>query len=642
MSPEQARGKETDHRTDIWSLGVVMYEMLSGQTPFAGESTNDTIASILKSEPEPIEGDVPPELRRMIRRSLQKRPDERYQTVKDLLLDLRDLKRDLEFSEELERSHIPNQSRSSNVSTGQISENPTLFQTGSPSTQTSLAEQPSSAEYIVTEVKKHKYATFAVLAALVLATAGFGYWFINRSSAPAISSIAVLPFVNVGGDPEFEFAVDGLAEALINNLSRLPNMKVIARSSSFTFKGKEVDPVDAATKLGVQAIVTGRILQRGDAATVSVEMVNAADRTQIWGETYTRKLSEMQALQTEIGRTISEKLHSKLTGEEGKLLGKGETTNPQAYELYLKGTYLVRRGGRANLQKSAEHLEQATVVDPLYANAFAALAVTYGNLAGFGSSADRKSYLQKQSAAVARGMELAPDSDQVQNAIGTFRLAEKKWQEAEGAFKRAIEISPNYPAPVSNLASIYSRLKRHDEALALSRRALEIDPLRPITRTNHMDRLLSAGRFDEVLEQAKHAIDLAPEFPAIYLNRGFAYERKGMYAEAIADVQKACDLEKDNVDYRLELATIYAISGDRARAAAILTENESQLDKTGATNRASLYLHLGEKDKALDTLEKGLADGDTSLRNLSVDQRLDPIRAEPRFRELLRKMNLPE
>jgi serine/threonine protein kinase/tetratricopeptide (TPR) repeat protein len=642
MSPEQARGKETDNRTDIWSMGVVLYEMLSGKTPFAGESTNDTIAAILKSEPEPIDGAVPQELRRMIRRTLQKRADERYQTVKDMLLDIRDLKRDLEFSEELERSHIPNQSRSSNVSTGQLGEHRTLFHTGSPSTQTSLASQPSSAEYLVSEVRKHKFATLAVLVALFLATVGAGYWYLNRSAANTVNSIAVLPFANVGGDPEFEFAVDGLAEALINNLSRLPNMKVIARSSSFTFKDKKVDPIEAATKLGVQAIVTGRVQQRGDNVSIAVEMVNATDRTQMWGETYNRKASEMQNLQTEIARTISEKLRNRLTGEQEKQLAKGETTNPQAYEQLLKGAYFARRGGRSNTGRAVEHFEQAVAIDPLFANAYAGLSIVYSNMSAFGSSGDRKNALQKQRTAALKALEIAPDSDQVLNALAISKTFEYKWNEAETAYKRAIEINPNYIAAYSNLANLYISLKRFDEGMALSRHAIELDPLRANVRANHMNRAVWAGRFDEAIEAAPEAISLAPENPITYVNRGAAYERKRMFPDAIADLQKACEIDKENLDHRIELARILAISSDRAGAEAILKEIEPHIDKTSQTTLAGLYAALADNQKALDLLEKAYAEGVPGLRSLAADYVFDPLRTEPRFKELLRKLNLPE
>jgi eukaryotic-like serine/threonine-protein kinase len=642
MSPEQARGKDTDNRTDIWSLGVVLYEMLAGKTPFIGESTNDTIAAILRSEPEPLGGDTPNDLRRIIRRTLQKQPGERYQTVKDLLLDIRDLKRELEFSEELERSHMPNLSRSSNVSTGQISENPTLFHTGPPSTQTSLAGQPSSSEYLVTEVKKHKYATMALLAAVLLTTAGFGYWFLNRSARPVVGSIAVLPFTSTATDPEFEYVSEGLAEALINNLSRLPNLKVIARSSSFTFKGKEIRPEEAAQKLGVDAIVMGRVRKRGDDVTVSLEMVKAADGTQMWGETYTRSISAMQTLQAEIARTVSEKLRIRLTGDQERLLAKGDTTNPEAYELYQKGSYFSRKGGPANNQKAVAYHEQAVALDPLYANAWAALSIAYGNMARRAASvAERKSLAERQKAAAQKAIEIAPDSDQALNAFGVWKQKDYKWAEAEEAFKRAVEVNPNYGGAVSNLAGVTSYLRRHDEAISLAKRAMELDPLSATIGIGYIRRLVSASRFDDAIAASPQAIELAPENPYIYFNRSQAYLGKKMFSDAIADTQKLCEINKDSIEDRIVLATTYAMSGDRARAESVFNENEPQIDKVPSDTLAAYYAAVGNNQKALALLEKAFADGEF-LGSLAVEMTMDPLRTEPRFKDLLRKLNLPE
>lgn len=642
MSPEQARGKETDVRTDIWSLGVVLYEMLAGRSPFKGETTNDTIAAILTKEPPPLDESVPHELHRIIKRALQKKAVDRYQTVQDFLLDVRDLKRELEFSEELERSHNRPSARAASVGITASGDALTATYPAGTSTHDSSTHQPSSAEYIVTEVKKHRYASFAVLALLALGTVGFGYWFLNRPAALDISSIAVLPFANVGGDAEFEYLSDGLSEALINNLSRLPNMKVIARSSAFTFKGKEVDPAEAAQKLKVEAIVTGRVQRRGDDVTISVEMVNAADRTQIWGDTYDRKASEMHIIQREIARTVSEKLRNRLTGEQEAMFAKGETTNPQAYELYLKGTYFRARGGRENSVKAIDHLERAVAADPLFANAYAVLSVSYGVMTNWGNRDERRSYLEKRAAAVQKAMEIAPDSDQVLNALGAAKEFEYRWSEAEAAYRRAIGINPNYVAPRANLAIVYSALKRHDEAIALGKRAIELDPLRTSTRNVHLYRLLMAGRPDEALAEAPEAIALAPENPDSYVNRANAFGRKKMFPEAIADLKKALEMDNETIDYRIDLATIHANSGDRPSAEALLREIEAKIDEATPASLAGLYAALGDNQRALDVLEKALAEGDTGLQFLSADYIFDPLRNEPRYKDLLRRLNLPE
>jgi TolB-like protein/tetratricopeptide (TPR) repeat protein len=483
-----------------------------------------------------------------------------------------------------------------------------------------------------------------LLGSMLVAAVILGSYFIyqNYWNRETFNSIAVMPFANVGGDPEFDYLSDGLAEALINNLSRMPNTKVIARSSTFTFKGKEVDPVEAAQKLNVQAIVTGRVQRRGDDVTISVEMVNAADRTQIWGEIYDRKASEMHILHREISRTVSEKLRNRLTGEQERMLSSGATTNPEAYEQYLKGTYFRSKGGRVNNQKALEHFEQAVAIDPSYANAYASLSVVYGFMTNYGTSAERKYYLDKRAAAVQKALEIAPDSDQVLNAYGAAKEFEYNWAEAESAYRRAIGINPNYVAPRANLALIYSALKRHDEAIALGKRAIELDPLRASTRNIHMYRLIMAGRPDEALLEAPQSIALAPENPDVYINRGGAFGRKRMFPEAIADLKKAIEIDNENIDTRIDLATIYANSGDRPSAEAILRESEPKIDEITPASLAGLYAALGDNQKALDVLENAMADGDTGLQFLGADYIFEPLRGEPRYKELLRKLNLPE
>ena len=388
--------------------------------------------------------------------------------------------------------------------------------------------------------------------------------------------------------------------------------------------------------------MTGRVQQRGDNMTISVEMVNAADRTQMWGETYNRKVSEMQTLQAEIARTISAKLRNRLTGEQEKQLAKGETTNPQAYEMYLKGTYFGRKGGRANIQNSIEYLEQAVDIDPLYANAHAVLSVAYGNMANYGSVVERNAFRQRRPPAVLKAMELAPDSDQVLNALAVLRQVEFKWAESEAACRRAIQINPNYAAAYGNLAMTASLLKRHDEAIALMSHSIELDPLRADTRVLSTGFLTRAGRYDEAIREASQAIAVAPENASAYGTRSAAYERKKMFAEAVADQQKACDIDKENIGCRIGLAILLVNAGDRALADAIFRENETQLDKVSPTTLAGLYAAFGENQKALDLLENAFADGDQGLRFLAVNFALDPLRTEPRFKELLRKLNLPE
>jgi serine/threonine protein kinase len=340
MSPEQARGLEVDARTDVWSLGVVVYEMLARRTPFAGETPNDSIAAILTGEPAPLDENTPKELHRIIRKSLQKKRDERYQTIKDFLLDVKNLKRELEFAEELERSAVPPSLKSSNRSANQAGENATAILPAAISTQNSLSPPTSSAEYIVGKVSSNKRA--AVFGSVILlALIGLGYWyFFNRAAVvKQIESIAVMPFVNASGNADVEYLSDGMTETLIKSLSNLPNLNVKPRSSVFRYKGKDTDLQTIAKELNVQAILNGRVAQRGDRLTLSLELVDVQNDSVIWSESYNRKQSDLVALQSEIARDVLTNLKTKLSGADEQKVAKTGTTDPEAYQLYLKGRH---------------------------------------------------------------------------------------------------------------------------------------------------------------------------------------------------------------------------------------------------------------------------------------------------------------
>ncbi len=628
MSPEQAAGRAVDTRSDIFSFGIVLYEMIAGRQPFEGDTAIEVIGSILNKEPAPLNqfyANVPPEIERIVGKTLKKDREERYQTVKDLLIDLKDARQELEFQNKSERTAAPLQVKA---------ETQTFNQTTADAPHTT-----SSAEYLIGEIKTRKRGFAVGLTILLLASIGLGYWFF--AARPAINSLAVLPFINASGDADLDYLSDGLSESVIDRLSQLPQLKVIARSSSFKYRGENVDVQDVANKLGVQAIVTGRVVQRGDDLSIRVEIVDARDNKQLWGEQYNRKAVDALVVQQEIAQTDSEKLRLKLSGAQEQQIAKQQTVNPQAYELLLRGQFYASKGGTENQKKANEYYRQATTVDPNYALAYARLSYSYAILVG-NSVLDPKEFLPKAESATRRALELDENLAEAHLAMATLYRTAWDWAAAEAEYKRAIELNPNLSEAHRKYADYLRIIARHEEAVADAKRSRDLDPLGLYTNIFVSDVLLTARRYDEAIVEAKKTLELDKNYIFAYNLLGFTYAAKGMYREAIAAYEESNRLGDTSISMQIYLGAAYAQAGESEKAQAILKRLETSKEYVSPGELTVLYIGLGEREKAFVSLEKAYAAHDLQLQYLKADPAFDPLHDDPRFQDLLRRMNFPQ
>jgi eukaryotic-like serine/threonine-protein kinase len=604
MSPEQVRAKELDARTDLFSFGAVLYEAATGTLPFRGESSGVIFKAILDAAPVPamrLNPDVPPKLEDIINKCLEKDRNLRYQHASEIRTDLQRLKRDTDSG------------RSAALATTQAGTVPLAAD----SVQTSPASLAA------------RWRTWVGVGVLIVLL-GVGAVVLRlrqRSGHSSVESLAVLPFTANPGQGTDEYLVDGITEGVINDLSQVSAIRVMARTTVFRFKGKESDPQQVGATLKVDAVVTGHIVQHGDDLTIQAELVRVSDGTQIWGQQFTRKMKDVSSLQGDIGREIASRLRLQLSDEEKQMMGPG-TQNQEAYQLYLRGRFFFAQRTESGLMRAIENFQHAVALDPSYAQAYASLAIAYRVSRGYLPPEESRTFPSGKAEAE-RAVQLDPMLSEVHVALAVVNTSTFDWASAEREFKVAIETNPN-DANAHYFYAMYYLLpqKRFDEATAEYRKALQLDPLSEVINTNLGVELMIAKRFDEAREQFRKTLELDPKF-------GIASER---YAELEAYLGNYSTAQQLRTTYCPEDAKLDFGTGKEAYYRTDLKSPCRRL----AWRSALDYAMLGRKDEAFRELNHFLEDDPSGANWYIRRPEYDSLRSDPHYAELLRRINLPQ
>jgi serine/threonine protein kinase/tetratricopeptide (TPR) repeat protein len=603
MSPEQVRAQELDGRTDLFSFGIVLYEMATGRLPFQGASSGVLTDAILNRNPVAplqVNPNVPLALQEVIRRALEKDRRLRYQNAADMGVELQRLRRDSD----------------SGWRTGEETEPPVA----------PITRQLSSSG------KRRAHAS-------PLQTAAVRPQRVSKN----IHSLAVLPFENASGETEHEYLSDGITGSLINTLATVPKLRVMAQSTVFRYKGRKIDPQAIGRELNVRAVLTGRIMHVGSSLRIGTELVDVATGSQIWGAQYNRKPDDILVVQDEISDEISGKLRLQLTRAEKKRLTKHHTENAEAYRLYLQGRHHWNRWTEEGFYKAIAYFQQAIDKDPSYALAYAGVADSYV-LLGWNSYLPPKEVFPKGKVAATTALQLDPDLPEAHASLAAVLwLHDWRWDEAQIEFERSLELDPAYPTANHWYAEYLMTMGKHAEVMTRIKKGQELDPLSLIINVAVGWAFYNSRRYDEAIEQLRRTIELDPNYPVTYWILGLPLRKIGRYELAMTEGEKGVKLSGGSPLMRAALAHTFAAAGRTTEAVQTL-DGLREL----ATHRyvapyffAGIHVGLGENDRALEYLEKSYEEHSHWLIYLHMDPSMDGLRDNPSFRDLLRRVGLP-